>query len=129
MFKFEVALETDHYMTEMDDLQNDITIIPYINVNQSATDLPKLLFANELISNGPITIQFDYWIGVDQYTHTKSFIHPPFTRKHLARVICSELKSVYIDQLPGWSFTYEMHLKSVNMKNGIYMVNYYNVVI
>lgn len=119
MINFEVAEHTDEYIDDLE-IDTDCKIRNYIVVNHSVYELPKLLYANELIDDKEITIQFDY----DTVTHTKKFSHPPFTRKHLARVICSELKHIYGIHHPGWSFTQEMHLTGVIVKDNIYHVEY-----
>lgn len=117
---FEIAEHTDQYIDDLD-FDNEVKIKPYLVVNHSVYELPKMLYANELISTEPITIQFDF----GNKTHIKQFLHPPFTRRHLARVICSELKHIYGIHQPGWSFTQEMRLENVILKDNIYMVNYY----
>ncbi len=124
MIYFEIG--EDDYIDELDFSSTDIK--SYINVYQSATELPNMLYANDLITNEAITIQFDYWIK-DKITHVKQFLHPPFTRRHLARVICSELKHIYNLHHPDWWVTYELHLKGVVLSNNIYIVDYDMVVI
>ena len=128
MINFEIAEHTDQCIDELE-IEDDVKMRDYIVVNHSALELPKMLYANELISNESITIQFDYWIGNSKCTHLKQFVHPPYTRRHLARIICSELKHIYGIHCPGWSIVSEMHLKGVELKNNIYVVEYYTVVI
>ena len=59
---FEIAEHMDQCIDELE-IEDDVKMRDYIVVNHSALELPKMLYANELISNESITIQFDYWIG------------------------------------------------------------------
>ncbi len=129
---FEVAQHTDDCLDDpcdfdkADDLINNVQ--NYINVNDSANDLARLLYANEIITNEKITIRFTELVGEDIIKDFNHSSPSPFTRRNLARVICGELKRIYCDQRPGWSFTHELHLYNVEELSSDRIVYVPNVV-